>query len=147
VVISSIATADGMLYAALGANGCEGGSCAHEVVRWPAQGPGEREVILETVAEIERLYVFGGELVWTTPVELPSTLDPVAEMKSCRLEACAQTERLLDRMTGQGASVVADEHHLYWLGATEPAPDPSGQSTNAPYNGLIRRVALLTPSH
>lgn len=151
IIVSSIAAADGKLYAAL-AFGEEQdcrfnhNACVTTVVRWSLQGSGEREVILTLATPVAKLFVVGSELVWTTPVQQSGgLLGQGLEMASCRVEACAETKRSLGHVSDQASRVVADSDHLYWLGGVEVPAEPQLGASASWYNGLIRRAALLPP--
>jgi hypothetical protein len=142
--VSAIAADSGRLYAALAfgqAQNCSGGldSCRTTVVSWPAQGPGQRTEILTIPAPVEQLFVTGGELVWTTPiVQSGFFLQSHLEMWSCRVEACAETQRFLGPVSDHVSRAVADDRYLYWI-----AGAPS--DNQFAYDGLIQRAALLPP--
>jgi len=144
--IEALATGPGKLYAVVGhpttSPGCSGGGCSHSIFRWPAEGGAREEVITVAPGSVDRIFVFGDELLWN---EAETNQAETFAVWSCLASACSATRRRL----GTGArfgfgEVVADSSTVFWLeaGNNPTATEGSVQFTNR----QIRRAPRLDPA-
>jgi hypothetical protein len=131
-----LAGSESHLYAAsLEQPAAMGDSAPSRIFRWPAGG-GPRELVVEAEEEIDGIFAFGDELVWTTRHGTGGRLF------SCVASSCDETTRPLGLVGFQSRAVAADETHLYWLAAV-PDPSPQHAGEIVARTRAVRRVALI----
>jgi hypothetical protein len=96
------------------------------IVRWPAHGFGEEEVVLAGTGKISDLSIVHGELIIKYMQLRPGqALNANCEIWSCRPDSCASSKRLLGEQSSTYGDptptlAAADDRDLYWLATAPP---------------------------
>ncbi|HYQ15356.1 MAG TPA: hypothetical protein VEQ58_06360 [Polyangiaceae bacterium] len=139
---TALTTSAGMLYVALARAQPNpptcGESCPHSIMRWPVEG-GAGEELFTSNGAIDRMYAFGGELIWH---DIPSTFRE-STLWSCLADNCVSTRRKLGQVSATQTQVVADDTSVYWLEAVSDGVAFDGSMRFA--NGAIHRAPRLSP--